>query len=75
MTFKEFVIWCNERACDGCWGMNEAMICIAIMAEVKNKPFWKRKKKWKMIEDEVVNKIVNPINEKIEELGVLHRTK
>ena len=45
------------------------------MAEVKNKPFWKRKKKWKMIEDEVVTKIVNPINEKIEELGVLHRTK
>ena len=75
MTFKEFVIWCNERACDGCWGMNEATICIAIMAEVKNKPFWKRKKKWKMIEDEVVTKIVNPINKKIEELGVLHRTK
>lgn len=75
MTFKEFVIWCNERACDGCWGMNEAMICIAIMSEIKNKPFWKRKKEWKKFEDEVVTKIVNPINKKIEELGILHRTK
>ena len=75
MTFKEFVIWCNERACDGCWGMNEAMICIAITSEIKNKPFWKRKKEWKKFEDEVVTKIVNPINKKIEELGLLHRTK
>lgn len=75
MTFKEFVIWCNERACDGCWGMNEATICIAIISEIKNKPFWKRKKEWKKFEDEVVTKIVNPINKKIEELGVLHRTK
>lgn len=75
MTFKEFVIWCNDRACDGCWGMNEAMICIAIVEGVKNKPFWKRKKEWKKLEDEVVTKIVNPINKKIEELGVLHITK
>lgn len=51
MTFKEFVIWCNDRACDGCWGMNEAMICIAIVEGVKNKPFWKRKKEWKKLED------------------------
>ena len=28
MKFKEFAKWCNERACDGCWGMLEAMACI-----------------------------------------------
>lgn len=28
MKFKEFVNWCNERACDGCWGMLEAIACI-----------------------------------------------
>lgn len=75
MTFKEFREWCNDRACDGCWGMDAATICIAIIEEIKNKPFWKRKKEWKKLEDEVVTKIVNPINKKIEELGVLHRTK
>ena len=25
MKYKEFIRWCNERACDGCWGMLEAM--------------------------------------------------
>ena len=30
MKFKEFAKWCNERACDGCWGMLEAMACIDI---------------------------------------------
>ena len=47
MKFKEFVNWCNERACDGCWGMSEAITCIGIMNEVKEKPFWKREKYWK----------------------------
>lgn len=25
MKFKEFSAWCNDRACDGCWGMTEAI--------------------------------------------------
>lgn len=32
MKFKEFVNWCNERACDGCWGMLEAIACINLRA-------------------------------------------
>ena len=47
MKFKEFVIWCNERACDGCWGLNEAIICINIVQDIRSKPFWKRNKEWK----------------------------
>ena len=47
MTFKEFREWCNDRACDGCWGMNAATICIGVISEINDKPFWKRKKAWK----------------------------
>lgn len=65
MKFKEFVEWCNYRACDGCWGMNEAMICIALIQDIRKKPFWKRNKEWKKMEDEIVTKIVEPINKKI----------
>lgn len=44
MTFKEFTAWCNERACDGRWGMVEAMVCIDLMAEIRKLSFWKREK-------------------------------
>ena len=44
MSFKEFVRWCNERACDGCWGLSAAITCVGIMHEVEEKPFWKREK-------------------------------
>lgn len=46
MTFREFVSWCNERTCDGCWGMLEAMTCIDIIGKVREKRFWKREKFW-----------------------------
>ena len=36
MKFKEFTNWCNERACDGCWGMLEAIACINLINEVMN---------------------------------------
>lgn len=69
MKFKEFVAWCNERACDGCWGLQEAMICISIMEEVKEKPFWRREKFWRETYMKwVCDKIVYPINQKIEEM-------
>lgn len=67
MTYKEFLNWCNERACDGMWGMQTAEICIAIIGVMKSTPFWKRKQKWRLMEDEIVRLIVNPTNEKIRE--------
>ena len=42
MKFKEFVNWCNERACDGCWGMLEAIVCINLINEIMKIQFWKR---------------------------------
>jgi hypothetical protein len=29
MKYKEFVKWCNERACDGAWSIGTAMSCLA----------------------------------------------
>jgi hypothetical protein len=34
MKFKEFTNWCNERACDGYWGMSEAITCINLINEI-----------------------------------------
>lgn len=69
MTFKEFVSWCNDRAADGCWGINAATVCISIVDEVRELPFWKREKYWKeKYEEEVIRAIVDPIEKKISEL-------
>lgn len=66
MTFKEFTAWCNERACDGRWGMLTAMACIDLMAEVRKIPFWKRERFWKsQYEKQVLEEIVEPINQRI----------
>lgn len=68
MTFKEFVEWCNMRACDGFWGLGHVVACIDIIEDVRSKPFWKREKYWKNhYENMVVEQIVNPINQRIEE--------
>lgn len=68
MTYKEFRDWCNDRTCDGCWSMKTAIVCFEIMKDINERPFWKKKEKWKEIEDIVVTNIVNPINKKIEEV-------
>lgn len=47
MKFKEFVNWCSERACDGRWGMLEAIACINVINEIMKIQFWKREKFWK----------------------------
>lgn len=47
MKYKEFRVWCNERAADGCWDMMTAMFCVWVLREVKKIPFWKREKVWK----------------------------
>ena len=69
MTFKEFVEWCNDRACDGCWGMIESMVCMDISSNIRKRPFWKRKKAWMEKQQQVLDEIVNPINRKIEEMN------
>lgn len=70
MTFKEFEAWCNQRACDGCWGMLEAMTCIDILKTVRKKWFLKREKFWQEeYADDVMEQIVNPIEKKIKEVA------
>lgn len=69
MKFKEFRNWCNQRACDGCWGMQIAIICLDVVDTVNKKPFWKREKFWEEnFEQDVLKGIVEPIEKKIREL-------
>ena len=69
MTFKEFEAWCNQRACDACWGMLEAMTCIDILKTVRKKWLWKREKFWQEeYATDVMEQIVNPIEKKIAEM-------
>ena len=68
MKYKEFYKWCSDRTFDGCWGMYEAIICINIIEDFKKTPFWKRKKKWEEMKEEIVTNIVEPINKKIAEV-------
>lgn len=68
MTWKEFQKWCNERVCDGCWGYTEAKICIDVIMRIRKLPFWRRKKAWKKVEQLMLEKIINPTNQKIKEV-------
>lgn len=69
MTFKEFAAWCNQRACDGCWGMSDAVCCIDIVRKIRMEPFWKREKLWKTkYKDWMMENIVNPIEAKMKEM-------
>ena len=69
MKFKEFSKWCNDRTCDGCWGMNTAITCISVLEEVNSKIFFKRERYWKTkFEENIVNNIVIQINKEIERL-------
>jgi len=67
MKFKEFVNWCNDRACDGHWSSSTAIFCIDIVCGIRKKPFWSREKEWKKVSELIINGIVNPINERIVE--------
>ena len=69
MTYKEFVAWCNERACDGVWGFNTVTNCINAMNEVKLSPPWAREAAWRRVnrEHRIVEDFVKPTNKKIEE--------
>ena len=69
MRFKKFVNWCNERACDGRWGMIEAMTCVSIIQEIRQEPFWRREKLWKTkYKKDVLEQIVWPIEDKIQQI-------
>lgn len=70
MTYKEFSDWCNKRACDGCWGMNEAVFCIDILDKVQKQPFWKRERKWQELNSQysIQESIVDIINQKFVEV-------
>lgn len=66
-TFKEFIEWSNERAGDGFWGIDTAIICININHHIKKFPFWRREKEFQKLKDELNKEIIIPINEKIDE--------
>jgi hypothetical protein len=66
MTYREFKKWCNERACDGYWGLREAIICGQIIGKINDTPFLKRKKVWLDMEQDVLDNIVTPTNNLIE---------
>lgn len=68
MTYRAFRRWCNDRAHDGRLGLLEALTCCNIIGELQDLPFWKREKKWRECEQEVVTEIVEPTNAKIREL-------
>ena len=69
MTFKEFVEWCNMRACDGLWGLHHVVLAIDIIEDVRKKSFWKREKYWKEHYKEIaIAQIVDPVNRVIETL-------
>lgn len=69
MKFKEFEVWCNKRAADGCWSIYTAMYCTGVVDRVREKPFWKREKEWQRIncKEKVFENVVSVINEKIKE--------
>ena len=69
MKYKEFVEWCNERACDGCWGISTIIICKNLMRDVREQPFWKREKYWQEKYAEIVlENMVKPLDEMRKEM-------
>lgn len=70
MTYKQFVQWCNERACDGRWGFITVIQCINALKEVNQSPWWKREKVWQKVnmEHRIVENYVQPTNRRIEEV-------
>ena len=44
--------------------------CIDIINQIRKEPFWKREKKWKELNERymIVEDIINPINNKINEI-------
>lgn len=68
MEYKDFVRWCNQRACDGCWDYATCLVCIAIMNEIESVPLCKRNKLWREVRADVEEKAVKPIEERLKKL-------
>ena len=68
MSYKEFLRWCNDRSHDGRWGLLEAVICLDVFKKIQALPFWKRKQRWRELEQDIVSEIIEPTNAKIREL-------
>lgn len=66
MKFREFNSWCNNRAQDGHWGLEEAITCCDVNRKIRSLPFWKREKYWKQhYEKFIVERIIEPTNQLI----------
>lgn len=66
MTYKEFTAYCNERACDGQWGMIEALNCLALTSHInaiKVTGFFK-KRKTELAREEAWQKVIAEIKER-----------
>lgn len=61
MKYKEFVDWCNDRACDGYWSMMDAAACIDIMHHVESFTIMKREEQFQKLAEEI--HLVEGINE------------
>lgn len=60
MTYKEFFKYCEERACDGRWSLNEATICLSVIDKIeaiKAKGFFK-KRKTELLKEEAWKQII-----------------
>lgn len=71
MKFKEFVTWASDRAADGFWSCQIAVVSLAIIEDVKKIPFWKRERIWRdKYEKDVLNDLVRPVNKRIDIITV-----
>ena len=57
MSYEEFFNYCEERACDGRWGLEEAVLCLGIIKHLQSIRvttfiFYSKKKTRKAREDE-----------------------
>lgn len=62
MTYKDFKEHCNERACDGAWGFDEAITCLDIITEiekVKVKGLFFRKRRTTLAKEEAFIKLMS----------------
>lgn len=69
MKHKEFLAWCNERACDGRWGYDCARLCCAVAEDITKAPFWQRERIWRTLNKilDIEGLYVEPTNVKIKE--------
>ena len=69
MSFREFKKWVNQRSYDGLWSMSDAIIALSTIVKIKEYPRLKRERIWrKYYKDEIVEKIIKPVNTQIMEL-------